>query len=128
VSAPETIVLVDFDGTITVRDVTTAIWNRYVPDWTTRILPPSEAGEISAFELIRRGYADVPALPEELLAIARAEGALRPGFEDFVALCRGRGWPLRVVSNGLRPCAWSATACCSTSARSCPRMVRPTWR
>jgi 2-hydroxy-3-keto-5-methylthiopentenyl-1-phosphate phosphatase len=96
------IVLCDFDGTITVRDVTTAVWDRYVPDWKARILPASEAGEISAFELIRRGYAEVPATPAEILTIARAEGEIREGFAELAALCRGRAWPLHVVSNGLR--------------------------
>jgi 2-hydroxy-3-keto-5-methylthiopentenyl-1-phosphate phosphatase len=96
------IVLCDFDGTITFRDVTTAVWNRHVPDWRARILPASEAGEIPPYELIRRGYAEVPAPPDELLQMARAEGEIRAGFGDLVALCRRRAWPLRVVSNGLR--------------------------
>jgi 2-hydroxy-3-keto-5-methylthiopentenyl-1-phosphate phosphatase len=96
------IVLCDFDGTITVRDVTTAVWNRYVPDWRTRILPASEAGEIPPYELIRRGYAEVPAPPDELLEMARAEGEIRAGFGDLVALCRRNAWPLLIVSNGLR--------------------------
>jgi len=95
------LILSDFDGTITVRDLTSAVWDRYVPDWRRRLLPASESGEITAFEMIRRGYAEVAAPPAEVAEIVRAEAEIRAGFDRLVAQVRARGWLLAVVSNGL---------------------------
>jgi 2-hydroxy-3-keto-5-methylthiopentenyl-1-phosphate phosphatase len=91
------IVLSDFDGTIAVGDITDEIWDRHVPDWQTRILPIPVA-----FEMIRAGYAEVTCPPDELLDIARAHAGLRDGFAAFATTLAARGWPLHVVSNGLR--------------------------
>jgi 2-hydroxy-3-keto-5-methylthiopentenyl-1-phosphate phosphatase len=103
-AGPPYIVVCDFDGTITVDDVTDLIWNRYLSyDWRQVLLPLSRAGrrDITALEHIARGYADVAQPPEALLAAVLPLVRLRAGFDGLVALCRARGWPIQVVSHGL---------------------------
>ena len=100
-SAPYLIVS-DFDGTITLDDLTNAIWDRHVPyDWRAVLTPLSREGVLTPLEMIARGYADVPQPPEALLAEVLPRGRLRPGFAPFVAACATRGWPFEVLSHGL---------------------------
>jgi 2,3-diketo-5-methylthio-1-phosphopentane phosphatase len=96
------LVVSDFDGTLTVEDVTTLIWDTHLPyDWRNILLPPTYAGTLSPFEMIARGYADVRISPEQLLAEIDNRVRLRPGIEALATFCRGRGWPFSVVSHGL---------------------------
>ena len=100
-SAPYLIVS-DFDGTITVDDLTNIIWDRHVPyDWRRVLTPLSREGVLSPLEMIARGYGDVPAGPEALLAEVLPAGRLRDGFAPFVAACDARRWPFEVLSHGL---------------------------
>jgi 2-hydroxy-3-keto-5-methylthiopentenyl-1-phosphate phosphatase len=92
----------DFDGTVVVEDVTDLIWTAHLPyDWATVLMPASRDGAITPFQLIARGYADVAAPPEALLAEVRPQVHLRAGFEALVAACGARGWPVHVISHGL---------------------------
>jgi 2-hydroxy-3-keto-5-methylthiopentenyl-1-phosphate phosphatase len=92
----------DFDGTITVDDLTNFIWDRYVPyDWRAVLTPLSREGVLSPLEMIARGYGDVEQGPEALLAEVLPAGRLRAGFAPFVAACDERRWPLEVLSHGL---------------------------
>jgi len=101
VSAPYLIVS-DFDGTITVDDLTNLIWDRHVPyDWRAVLTPLSREGVLSPLEMIARGYGAVPAGPEALLAEVVPAGRLRAGFPAFVDDCASRGWPFEVLSHGL---------------------------
>jgi 2-hydroxy-3-keto-5-methylthiopentenyl-1-phosphate phosphatase len=96
------LIAVDFDGTITVEDITNIIWDAHVPfDWRAVLMPASRAGEVTPLELIGNGYGEVGVGPEALLDEVRPRAHLRPGFEDLVARARARGWPLQVVSHGL---------------------------
>jgi 2-hydroxy-3-keto-5-methylthiopentenyl-1-phosphate phosphatase len=63
VSAPRGpyLVVSDFDGTITVDDLTNFIWDRHVPyDWRAVLTPLSREGVLTPLEMIARGYGDVP--------------------------------------------------------------------
>jgi 2-hydroxy-3-keto-5-methylthiopentenyl-1-phosphate phosphatase len=96
------IVVSDFDGTLTIDDVTTLYWDAHLSyDWRRELLPDTYAGKVSPLEMIARGYGDVARSPEALLAEARAHTRMRPGLETLVAFCRGRDWPFVVVSHGL---------------------------
>jgi 2-hydroxy-3-keto-5-methylthiopentenyl-1-phosphate phosphatase len=104
VSAPGApyLVVSDFDGTITLDDLTNFIWDRYVPyDWRAVLTPLSREGVLTPLEMIARGYGDVPQPPETLLAEVIPRGRWRPGFEAFVAACDARRWPFEVLSHGL---------------------------
>ena len=96
------IIISDFDGTLTVEDVTTLFWDAHLPyDWRRELLPDTYAGRVTPLEMIARGYRDLAQPPEALLAQARAHTRLRPGLPDLVALCRAHDWPFVVVSHGL---------------------------
>ncbi len=96
------IVVSDFDGTLTVDDVTTLFWDRHLGyDWRAVLLPDTYAGKVTPLEMIARGYGDLAVPPDALLAEARAHARMRPGLPALAALCRARGWPFVVVSHGL---------------------------
>lgn len=96
------LIVSDFDGTITIDDLTNIIWDRHVPyDWRAVLTPLSREGVLSPLEMIARGYGDVAQPPEALLAEVLPRGRLRAGFEAFVAACATRRWPFEVLSHGL---------------------------
>ncbi|HVZ70986.1 MAG TPA: haloacid dehalogenase-like hydrolase [Polyangia bacterium] len=100
-SAPY-LVVSDFDGTITVDDLTNVIWDAHVPyDWRAVLTPLSREGVLTPLEMIGRGYGDVAQPPEALLAEITPRARWREGFEAFVADCRARRWPFEVLSHGL---------------------------
>ena len=96
------IVVSDFDGTLTMEDVTTYVWDKHLRyDWRAELLPPTYAGTWTPLQMIARGYADISVPPEALLADVRAAVRLRPGLQALADWCRARGWPLVVASHGL---------------------------
>jgi 2-hydroxy-3-keto-5-methylthiopentenyl-1-phosphate phosphatase len=96
------LIAVDFDGTITVEDVTNIIWDAHVPfDWRAVLMPASRAGLVTPLELIANGYREVRRGPEALLAEVLPRAHLRSGFQGLVAEARARPWPLHVISHGL---------------------------
>jgi 2-hydroxy-3-keto-5-methylthiopentenyl-1-phosphate phosphatase len=96
------IIVSDFDGTLTLDDVTTYVWDKYLPyDWRATLLPPTYEGRLTPLEMIARGYGDVRVPPKELLADIRGTIRMRPGVEALGTFCRGRGWHFAVVSHGL---------------------------
>jgi 2-hydroxy-3-keto-5-methylthiopentenyl-1-phosphate phosphatase len=100
--SPPVILACDFDGTITLEDVTNLIWDAHLPfDWRTVLLPAPGGPETTALEIIERGYREVRSPPAALLDEVRPRVHLRGGFEALVARCRTRGWPLHVISHGL---------------------------
>jgi 2-hydroxy-3-keto-5-methylthiopentenyl-1-phosphate phosphatase len=99
---PPFIVVSDFDGTITLEDLTNMIWDAHVPyDWRAILTPLSREGVLTPLEMIGRGYGDVPVAPEDLLAQVVPRGRIRSGFAAFVELCGARSWPFEVLSHGL---------------------------
>ena len=96
------IVVADFDGTLTIEDVTTLVWDTYLGyDWRTTLLPPTYEGRWSPLEMIARGYAGITVPPERLIPEIRSRVRLRPGVEALATFCRGRRWPFMVASHGL---------------------------
>jgi 2-hydroxy-3-keto-5-methylthiopentenyl-1-phosphate phosphatase len=96
------IVVSDFDGTITLDDLTNIIWDAHVPyDWRAVLTPLSREGVLTPLEMIGRGYGDVPVAPEALLEQVVPQGRLRAGFAEFVEACGARRWPFEVLSHGL---------------------------
>jgi 2-hydroxy-3-keto-5-methylthiopentenyl-1-phosphate phosphatase len=97
----KTLIQCDFDGTITDRDVSLALLERFAsPDWK-KLLDEYRKGTIAVDEFISRSFATVRA-PKNVLTHAALESAeIRPGFKRFVAFCGRRGFRLVVVSNGL---------------------------
>jgi 2-hydroxy-3-keto-5-methylthiopentenyl-1-phosphate phosphatase len=94
-----TVVICDFDGTVASADVQHVIFNRYAGD---RWAPVNEAwrrGEVSTEERSRRQWDMVHADKQEIADLVTPI-PLDPGFAGFVSLCRQRGWPLHIASDG----------------------------
>lgn len=93
-------VLVDFDGTVTLDDLTNAILDRFArPSWRA-IEAEWEAGLIGSQECMARQVALIRAGTDELDALVAA-APVDPHFGRFVAACRQRGVPVSIVSDGL---------------------------
>jgi 2-hydroxy-3-keto-5-methylthiopentenyl-1-phosphate phosphatase len=96
------LILCDFDGTITLEDVTNCIWDHYHgPEWREWLLPDYRAGKTSTLQVMAGGFKPIRAPLAEMLAIARRHKTLRAGFHEFSAFCKKMDWPLYVVSCGL---------------------------
>ena len=97
--APQTIVVCDFDGTVTQHDVQHVIFNHFAGD---RWLPVNEAwrrGEVTTADRARIQWSMVNAPPEEIERVAESI-PLTPGFREFLAWTRAAGWPVHIASDG----------------------------
>ncbi|MBN8728770.1 MAG: MtnX-like HAD-IB family phosphatase [Xanthomonadales bacterium] len=93
-------ILCDFDGTISVRDTTDALLERFGrPGWEA-VERAWREGEIGSRECMARQVALVEASPSELDAWLD-EVAIDPAFPAFVAAAQAAGIPLTVLSDGL---------------------------
>jgi 2,3-diketo-5-methylthio-1-phosphopentane phosphatase len=96
-------VFTDFDGTITAEDTLVHLLDHYVgPSWL-EIERRVEAGALSEEQGLQDEVAMLRAPFAEALARVLAEVPADPGFASFVRFCRGRGWPLAILSGGLAP-------------------------
>jgi 2-hydroxy-3-keto-5-methylthiopentenyl-1-phosphate phosphatase len=83
--------------------MTNVVWDRFLEyDWRSKLVALSERGLITATEMVRRGYADVPEDEQAILALIRQSLRIRPGFEQLLSLCESKNWHFAVLSNGLR--------------------------
>lgn len=93
-------ILCDFDGTISVEDITDTLLERFArPGWVD-IEQAWKRGEIGSRECMERQVALLDASREEL--DAHLDGMrIDSAFPAFVAATRAAGVPLRVLSDGL---------------------------
>src|SRR5262245_50020378 len=95
-------VLLDYDGTISLRDVGDELMRSFVADQSLVAQMDARyvAGDIGSRELMAW---DMEVLPDDP-ALLRAHAAEVPqdgGIVHLVALCRAHGIPVEVVSDGL---------------------------
>jgi 2-hydroxy-3-keto-5-methylthiopentenyl-1-phosphate phosphatase len=96
------LILCDFDGTVTLEDVTNCIWDHYHgPQWREWLLPDYRAGKTSTLQVMAGGFKPIRAPLEEIMVVAQQHRTLRAGFAEFVQGCSDRGWPLHIISCGL---------------------------
>lgn len=90
----------DFDGTISVEDVTDALLERFGTEGWVALEELWRRGEISSRVCMQRQIAHLDVSREEL--DATIDGfRIDPAFPAFAQLVRARGWTLCVVSDGL---------------------------
>lgn len=90
----------DFDGTISLRDVTDTLLQRFArPGWED-LEAAWELGEIGSRECMAGQIALLDMSAEEMEAHLQGI-AIDPHFADFVALARKLGAPVQVVSDGM---------------------------
>lgn len=93
----------DFDGTVSVRDVTDVLLETYaLPEWRD-IEALWRAGDIGSMECMQRQVALLACSRRQLDALADAV-AIDPGFPDFVAACRDACLPVTILSDGIDYC------------------------
>lgn len=93
------IVLCDFDGTISKKDVTDTLLEKFAnPEWE-EIEEMWQEGLISSRECMARQYALVKASEEELVKFLE-KMEIDPYFTQFIDLCRKKDYHLAVVSDG----------------------------
>lgn len=95
-------ILIDFDGTVTERDMGVALLDAFaVEDWR-RFGRMREAGQIVGRVCLASEFGCLPSDREEEMArFVREKAVVRPGLRELVELCRERGIPLNVASSGL---------------------------
>lgn len=96
----ETIVFVDFDGTVAAEIASNRLLDRFaVADWRA-LARRFDSGELSFRERVVKGFSLLSGSRKVMSAFSRGLH-LRAGFSEFVRFCRGRGYPIIVVSEAL---------------------------
>lgn len=92
-------VFVDFDGTIVPGDATDMLLDQYAEPAWLEIEADWKAGRIGSRECMARQVDLLRATPEQVDAVV-ATIEVDPAFPTFVEICKGRGIPVTVVSDG----------------------------
>ena len=99
-------IFVDFDGTITRRDVGDSIFERFLPielldqGWHRKIIDVWKAGRISSMDCLIRECAKTVVTKEEL-DVELDTHTLVPGFTHLKEYCHRKNIPLTILSDGL---------------------------
>ena len=96
---PPLAILVDYDGTIALTDVTDQVMARHVPGVWEEAEALYDAGRMGSRRLMSWEMSLIEADPEALLATA-AEQPHDPGFVPFVRRARAARIPVEIVSDG----------------------------
>ena len=95
-------ILIDFDGTVTERDMGVALLDAFAEEDWRRFARMRDAGLIVGRECLASEFACLPSSKaEEMASFVRQEAVVRPGLRSLVELCRGNDIPISVVSSGL---------------------------
>jgi 2,3-diketo-5-methylthio-1-phosphopentane phosphatase len=97
--APPIALLIDFDGTITLTDVTDQVMAEHVPGVWEEATARYDAGVMGSRRLMAWEMALVEADPAALLATA-ARQPYDEGFVPFVRRAQAAGIPIEIVSDG----------------------------
>ncbi len=95
-------VVCDFDGTATTEDIGDQVALRFAGrDGYEKAEDEYRAGAFPFSELLKRIFSPITASEREIAAFAADRARFRPGFERFLAECRGAGRPFVLCSAGL---------------------------
>lgn len=96
-------IFVDFDGTITERDLLDTIAQTFGdPEVYAEVDRGLDERTLTLHEVLRREFEPVRAPLQEVVAWVLENAAIRPGFHEFARLARERGDRLVVLSSGFR--------------------------
>jgi 2,3-diketo-5-methylthio-1-phosphopentane phosphatase len=102
-SGPGAVVFLDFDGTITLRDVTDAILDAFAdPEWL-QIEDAWLSGQIGSRECLAAQMALVNATRDQVDRLLDDIG-VDPGFAMLLGTCAARAAPVHIVSDGFDYC------------------------
>lgn len=97
----ETLVLCDFDGTLSIADIGYEIIKRFAAPGWQEIDRGYTDGKIGSKDAYRRIAALITASREEMIAFALSHGSIDPYFREFYQFLRSRGIAITIVSDGL---------------------------
>jgi len=98
---PKTLIQCDFDGTITVDDVSFTLLDNFADgNWRER-LKDYNSGKITVGRFNTEAFSMVKADRDTLVKHALKEVRIRHGFGHFLAYCQHNDIKLYIVSNGL---------------------------
>ncbi len=99
----KTAVQIDFDGTVTLEDVSYLLLDTYADTSWRDILAEYSSGKISVGTFNRRVFRLVKADRETMLdkVLTSDRVKIRPGFSEFIEFCKSRTYQTSIVSNGL---------------------------
>lgn len=100
-SDTDLIVFSDFDGTIATRDVGNRLFHHFSGGNADEPVARWKAGEIDSRVCLLEEAALMRDVSREELDAFIDTFEIDPGFSPFVDLCRNRGWPLYIFSDGL---------------------------
>jgi 2-hydroxy-3-keto-5-methylthiopentenyl-1-phosphate phosphatase len=96
---PPIALLVDYDGTVSLTDVTDTLMAQFVDaDWESYVAD-YDAGRVGSRRLMAWEVGLISADPASLSAVAAAQPH-DPGFRAFAELARDAGIPVEIVSDG----------------------------
>jgi 2-hydroxy-3-keto-5-methylthiopentenyl-1-phosphate phosphatase len=94
-------VVVDFDGTITRKDLLDTIARDFGdPAVYQEVEEGLHEGRMPLSEVIAREFEPVTAPLDEVVRWVLENADIRPGFREFVQRAQASGWHVRVVSSG----------------------------
>jgi 2-hydroxy-3-keto-5-methylthiopentenyl-1-phosphate phosphatase len=98
-----TTIFVDFDGTITERDLLDTIAQTFGdPEVYAEVDRGLDERRLTLHEVLRREFEPVRAPLAEVVSWVLEHAVVRAGFSELVELARERGWRLIVLSSGFR--------------------------
>ena len=99
----ERVLVVDFDGTITERDLLDEIARTFGDEGVYREVDEGlDERKLSLHEVLRREFEPVRAPLGDVVAWVLEHARVRPGFRELVAVAEREGWRVVVVSSGFR--------------------------
>ncbi len=97
----KTLIQFDFDGTITIDDISYGILDKYADKSWLTWADKYHRGEINVGEFNSRVFCMVKQNKETLMEYTRQHSKLRPGFKELLDYCNNKGIEVAIVSNGL---------------------------
>jgi len=103
--APETAYVIDFDGTVTTRDITTELGLFFGGAKFVEIDQSYQAKQIPIKSWLQAEVTLLPADLEKLKHKALEWAEIRPGFKTFLQKARAKNNPVIIASDGLLICS-----------------------
>jgi 2-hydroxy-3-keto-5-methylthiopentenyl-1-phosphate phosphatase len=97
-----TLVQCDFDGTVTLGDVSFLILDEFTGSVWRQEFEAYMAGKITVNRFNTQTFARVKASREELDHFVRQKAVVRPGLMELLTACQARGFRFIIVSNGMK--------------------------
>jgi 2-hydroxy-3-keto-5-methylthiopentenyl-1-phosphate phosphatase len=100
-SKKPTLIQCDFDGTVTVGDVSFLILDEFTGTGWRQLFEEYMQGKMSVNAFNAAAFSRVRVNRETLDSFVRQKVVMRPGLPELLAVCRERGFSFKIVSNGM---------------------------